>query len=292
MADCVSFINISKRFGNKVALNNLSLSVSKGSTTFLIGLNGAGKTTLLRIAAGLVFPDSGSIHFTPDAIAKNIGSTIASPEFYNNLTAYENLRYYSIAWQCSAERILPLLQAAGLEDAANVKVKAFSTGMKQRLAIARALLSNCELLLLDEPMNGLDPAGITALKKLVRRLHSESITVVISSHLLEETRDLATDYAMLHNGGIISSFGANELEKHLGCICFDKHEDMKKAMTAMEGCWHAKFETDQRFLLFPALELHASLQDLRSEIISQLGLSCEIDKANLSEYFLGITEGL
>lgn len=204
---------LTKRFGKQVAVNQVSLRVKKGEIYGLIGKNGAGKTTLMRLLLGLAFPNSGELRlFGGDKqAAQKIGTLIEAPGLYLNETAFENMKRFAILTGSSDEEIRNLLALVGLADTGKKTAGKFSLGMKQRLGIAIALLGNPELLILDEPVNGLDPAGIKEIRDLILALHARGVTFLISSHLLDELGKIATTYGIMANGFLVEEITAAEL---------------------------------------------------------------------------------
>lgn len=202
---------LTKRFGKEVVVNELNMRVPKGEVYGFLGPNGAGKTTTLRMLLGLMKPTSGTIQiFNQDlkqariSILKNVGSLVENPSYYPHLTAYENLEALRKILNVPKARIHEVLEIVRLTDAANKKVKGFSLGMKQRLGIAASLLNSPELLILDEPTNGLDPSGIIEIRELIKRLPSEyGMTIFISSHLLSEIDQIATTVGVITKGKMI-----------------------------------------------------------------------------------------
>lgn len=202
---------LTKRFGKEYAVSDLEMKIPKGEIYGFLGPNGAGKTTTIRMLLGLMKPTSGTIEiFQKDlkkdriSILSGIGSLVENPSYYPHLTAYENLEAMRKILGASKQRIEEVLEIVRLTDAANKKVKGFSLGMKQRLGIAAALLNSPELLILDEPTNGLDPSGIIEIRHLIKRLPSEfGMTVLISSHLLSEMEQMATTVGILTKGKMI-----------------------------------------------------------------------------------------
>ncbi|RYF94725.1 MAG: ATP-binding cassette domain-containing protein, partial [Chitinophagaceae bacterium] len=185
--------------GQKI-LQDLSLAVPQGSIYGFLGPNGAGKTTTIRLLLGLLKVQSGTIRLFGKDFGKNrlevlrrIGSLIEQPSLYMHLTGKENLEVFRLSYQCNKKRIGEVLELVGLQKAAHKKAKAYSLGMKQRLAIAISLLHEPELLILDEPTNGLDPTGIIETRELIRKLNKESgKTIIVSSHMLAEVEKMAT----------------------------------------------------------------------------------------------------
>ncbi|MBU8880176.1 ABC transporter ATP-binding protein [Bacillus sp. FJAT-29790] len=203
--------NLSKRFGKENAVAGLDMKIRKGEIYGFLGPNGAGKTTTIRMLLGLMKSTSGTIHiFQKDLrkerinILKRVGSLVENPSYYPHLTAYENLEALRKILGVSKTRIHEVLEIVRLSDVANKKVKGFSLGMKQRLGIAASLLNNPELLILDEPTNGLDPSGIIEIRNLIKRLPSETgMTILISSHLLTEIDQMATTVGIVTKGKMI-----------------------------------------------------------------------------------------
>lgn len=209
--------HITKRYGHQAVVNNLSMTIHRGDIYGFIGKNGAGKTTLIRMITGLAKPSDGNILLfgSPQLLdgRSKIGTVIESPALYPGMTARQNL----IA-QCKLQGIADLsqadeiLQLVGLDDTGRKKAKNFSLGMRQRLAIAIALIGNPEFLILDEPTNGLDPEGIKEIRELIVKLNKErKITVLISSHILGELSKFATRYGIIHHGQLIDEFSEQEL---------------------------------------------------------------------------------
>ena len=208
--------NIVKKYGNKTVLNNINMNINKGDIYGFIGKNGAGKTTFMRCVLNLTNPNSGEVIFYENKklsyVGLKVGSLIEAPGLYKNATAYENLLRFSILYGVDESKINELLQLVGLADTGKKKVKDFSLGMKQRLGIAVSLLGDPELLLLDEPINGLDPEGIKEIRDVIVRLNKEkNITFLISSHLLDELSKVVTRYGIIDNGTLIEEIDAKEL---------------------------------------------------------------------------------
>ncbi len=203
-----------KKYGQKAAVDNMSVHVRKGDIYGLIGKNGAGKTSLMKLLLGLTIPNSGEIKLFGMSdlgkARKKIGSLIEAPALYKNETALENMKRFSYLAPTSRERMKELLELVGLGDVGKKKAGAFSLGMRQRLGIAIALMGDPELLVLDEPINGLDPAGIKEIRDLIVDMNSKGVTFMISSHLLDELGKIATNYGIVHEG-VIEEITAEEL---------------------------------------------------------------------------------
>lgn len=202
---------LTKKFGSRRVVNHVDLQVKKGEIYGFLGPNGAGKTTTIRMLLGLARPTQGSIQIFGKDIRKDklsilskIGSLVEYPSYYGHLTAYENLESVRILLDAPKSRIEEVLSIVRLTNDAKRPVKGFSLGMKQRLGIATALLGNPELLILDEPTNGLDPSGIIEIRELIKSLPKEhGITIVVSSHLLSEIDQMATQVGIISKGQMI-----------------------------------------------------------------------------------------
>lgn len=212
----VETTNLTKRFPNKIAVNKVNMHVKKGDIYGFIGKNGAGKTTTMKMLLGLSYPSEGEIELFGtnelDKQRKRIGSLIEAPGLYKNCTAYENMKRFSLLYDGNDEEIKELLNMVGLGNTGNRHAGNFSLGMRQRLGIAIALLGNPELLILDEPINGLDPAGIKEIRDTIVRLNKEKgVTFIISSHLLDELGKIATRYGIVNDGVLVEEISAEEL---------------------------------------------------------------------------------
>lgn len=216
--------NLEKRYKDFKANSNLNMHIQKGAIYGLIGKNGAGKTTLIRLICGLQRPTNGTysiygISNTNKKIIetrKRMGAIIETPSIHLDMTAEDNLKeQYKIIGLPSYDSLNELLQIVGLSNTKNKKAKNFSLGMKQRLGIAIALVGNPDLLILDEPINGLDPEGIIDIRELILRLNKEKgITFLISSHYLDELSKIATHYGFLEKGRIIKEISNAELQRN------------------------------------------------------------------------------
>lgn len=209
--------HLTKRYNHRAVVNDLSMTIHEGDIYGFIGKNGAGKTTLIRMITGLASPSDGNILLfgSPDLKEgrAGIGTVIESPALYPGMTARQNLiaqcKLQGVHDESQADAILTLV---GLDDTGKKKAKDFSLGMRQRLAIAIALIGNPKLLILDEPTNGLDPEGIKEVRELILKLNRDRrITVLISSHILGELSKFATRYGIIHHGKLIEEFTENQL---------------------------------------------------------------------------------
>lgn len=226
------------------ALNGLSMHVEKGSIYGLIGKNGAGKTTLIRIICALQNPTSGEYtlygkkNTDKDIISsrRRLGAVVETPSIYLDMTARENIeQQYRILGMPSFDNIDGLLELVGLADTKKKKAKNFSLGMRQRLGIAIALAGNPDFLVLDEPVNGLDPQGIIEIRELILKLNKKyNITVLISSHILDELSKLATHYGFVDKGVILKEISAPELEKSCRKAVRIEVDDIKRLAVVLD----------------------------------------------------------
>lgn len=221
-APVVALEGLTQRFGHAVAVDNVSLAVQPGDIFGLLGLNGAGKTTSLRILLGLLRPTSGRVQLFGKPrreawleLGDRIGAMIESPAFYPHLTGRQNLEMLHRLAHRRREGRKPgeALEMTGLADAADVRVRKYSMGMTQRLYLAQALLNSPELLVLDEPTSNLDPQGITDVRKLIRRLNAEGVTIILSSHQLGEVEEVCNRVGIIHRGRLVAEASVRELFK-------------------------------------------------------------------------------
>lgn len=236
--------NLEKKYKDFKALNHTNIHIEKGAIYGLIGKNGAGKTTLIRIICGLQEPTSGGYTIygkdnkSNDIISarKRMGAIIETPSIITEMTARDNLiEQYQLIGMPSLDGIDDLLKLVGLSNTGKKKSKNFSLGMKQRLGIAIALASNPDFLILDEPINGLDPQGIIEIRELILKLNKEKgITILISSHYLDELSKIATHYGFLDNGSIIKEISSDELMKKLEHKIILKVNDIKEFVKYFE----------------------------------------------------------
>ena len=210
---------LTKQYGHHKAVDSVNLHVKKGAIYGFIGRNGAGKTTCLRMIAGLARPTAGEISLFGYSgkeilqVRSRVGCLIETPGLYRNMTAYENLKVKCLMTGIKKKGYIEdILESVGLADTGNKRVKNFSLGMKQRLGVALALVGEPALIVLDEPINGLDPQGIAEVRDTIQRLCDEkNMTIIISSHILEELAKIATDYGIIHNGSLIQELTREEL---------------------------------------------------------------------------------
>ncbi|MCQ2505767.1 MAG: ATP-binding cassette domain-containing protein [Lachnospiraceae bacterium] len=210
--------NLNKSYDKRKVINNVCLNVKKGDIYGLIGRNGAGKTTLMKLILGLTQADDGTITINNgeelSLARKKIGSIIEEPGLYYGKTAFENMKLFSLLYEgVKDEEIKSLLNRVGLGETGKKKVKGFSLGMKQRLGIAIAMMGKPDILILDEPINGLDPMGIKEIRDMILEMNAAGITFMISSHLLDELGKIVTRYGIMSNGELVEEITAEELNK-------------------------------------------------------------------------------
>jgi ABC-2 type transport system ATP-binding protein len=215
---------MSLSYGAQVVIRDISINIPRGKIVGLIGPNGAGKSSIIKVLAGLVFPNRGAVKLNGNACSFSdlrhyCGYTINSPAFYPYLSARNNLK---IIRTLSGKEVCidDLLKMVGLGEAGKKKVSQFSSGMKQRLAIAQALLGKPELLVLDEPFNGLDPNGLMDIKRILNELNDKGVSIFVSSHLLDELEQFADRFILLNNGSIEFQISKKELMRSRKKVTF------------------------------------------------------------------------
>ena len=234
--------NLTKKYKDFTALNNANITINKGDIYGLIGRNGAGKTTLMKVITTLTNKTSGEFYlFDKDdsdltETKRRIGCLIENPAFFENLTAYQNLKYYAIQKGIiDYSQIDKVLDLVKLSDSKNKKFKTFSLGMKQRLGIAFAMLDNPDFVILDEPINGLDPIGISELRETLKKLNEESnITMLISSHILSELYLLANRFCFIEKGKIRKELSKEELDVECSRAIVIKTNNVKETCLILE----------------------------------------------------------
>lgn len=234
--------NLTKKYKDFTALDSVNVSIRKGDIYGLIGRNGAGKTTLMKVITTLTNKTSGEFeifnHLDTNLIEskKRMGCLIEEPAFFPNLTAYENLKYYCIQkGVVDLKQIDEALKLVDLTESRNKKFKNFSLGMKQRLGIAFAILDNPDFIVLDEPINGLDPIGISDLRDTFKRLNEEkNITILISSHILSELYAIANRFCIIEKGRVIKELTKEELDLECSKCIVIKTDDIKETCTVLE----------------------------------------------------------
>lgn len=293
--------NVSKQYGKQQALDHFNLKVNKGEIVGVAGPNGAGKTTLFRIITGMtpVYDGDLKLFGSLDATGlrenrKYLGTIIEDPAFFPEMSAKQNLEFYRIQRGVKDKnRIDELLTLVGLADVGNKKFKGFSLGMKQRLAIALALIHEPELLVFDEPTNGLDPAGIIQVRKLLQKLAKEThLTILVSSHILSELENLATRFVIVNHGKKIDEFTKEELQERLQSYFEIKVDDTDRASQLLEIELNTtEFEVTAEGMIH-IFDPNIEASDIADTFVkNNLKLSHLSRKShNLEEMFINLTE--
>ena len=236
-ANVIETKNLLKVFGRKAAVNKISIHVRKGDIYGLIGKNGAGKTTLMKLLLGQSVPTAGKMMLFGsaklDTGRARVGSLIEEPALYKNCSAYENLKRFGSFTSVSDKEIRDILNMVGLGNVGKKKTGAFSLGMRQRLGLGIALLGHPDILILDEPINGLDPAGIKEIRDIILDLNSRGVTFMISSHLLDELGKIATRYGIINDGFLIEELTAEEMKEQCRQAVRVVTDDAEKAMSLL-----------------------------------------------------------
>ncbi len=282
---------LTKTYKKTKVVDQVSLTVRSGDIYGFVGKNGAGKTTFIRTVLGLTRPSGGTYRFF-DGMALNdarrkVGSLIEGPALYRNMTARENIELYATMLQVDKGRSLMLLQTVGLADTGKKRVGDFSLGMKQRLGIAMALVGDPDLLILDEPINGLDPKGIVEIRELLLTLHQQGKTIFLSSHLLGELEKVATRYGIIANGHMVEEITAEELQRVCVARTVIKTNDpLKAAVVASRFLQTGEVTVEgDRLLIAGTLDNIGALTNaLFAENIVVSGISSDDNRAE--EYFI------
>ena len=290
--------NLSKIYSKNIVVDSINMHVEKGKIYGLLGKNGAGKTTTMCMLLNLAYPSSGEIYlfgknskkYTKE-IYSNIGSIIETPGFYENLTAYENLKIISkLRKDFYPTDINLVLEMVNLENAKSKKFKDFSLGMKQRLGIAAAIMHNPELLILDEPINGLDPFGIKEIRTLLKRLsHEYGITILISSHILSEIENIADVIGIMDRGVLIEEIPKEELHKRLNKFVEFEVSDVDLAIEILKKL-ELKENNDFTFTKEGIIHMYSNLElrDKFNSLFVSSGINVKkvnLCEENLEEFF-------
>lgn len=292
--------NLSKQYKQRWAVRNVNLEVRRGDVFGFLGPNGAGKSTTIRMILSLIKPAEGTVELfghnlfrEREKALQNVAGIVEKPDFYLYLSAHRNMEIagaMTLGKKPEKKKILETLASVGLEERAEDKVKAFSHGMKQRLGIAQALLCEPQLILLDEPTNGLDPQGMKEVRELIAMLSGKrGITVFLSSHLLHEVEQVATRMAIINNGRMIVQGSVDEiLHASINTMFFDV-EPKKKALSVLQklNCVTAPTLTNE------GITAQVAKKDIPKCIAALGSARCKIytvrPKQSLEEYFLAVT---
>ena len=291
---------LSKCFGHHKAVDHVNLHIRKGAIYGFIGRNGAGKTTCLKMISGLAEPTEGEIEIFGykgndlKQMRSRIGCLIEAPGLYENMTAYENIKTKCLF--CGIHQkgyIEDILEIIGLSHTSKKKAKHFSLGMKQRLGIGLALVGEPDLLVLDEPINGLDPQGIAEVRDTLSRLQQErNLTILISSHILEELSKLATDYGIIHNGTLLQELTREELMRR----CSERIEivldEPRRAVPILDRLGFTQYQvTDSSHIQVYERLLESAMLNMELSKAGILVKSITITNEELETYFLNLTGG-
>lgn len=293
-------MNLTKQYGRHRAVDDVNMHIKKGAIYGFIGRNGAGKTTCLKMISGLSTPSYGEIEMFGykgkdlQKVRSRVGCLIEAPGLYGNMSAYDNLNIKcKLTGIKKKGYIEELLKTVGLDTVGEKKTKHYSLGMKQRLGIALALVGEPDLLILDEPINGLDPQGIVEVRETIQKLAKErGMTICISSHILEELSKIATDYGIIHNGCLVQELTREELMKK----CSERIEltldNPKQAIPVLDDMGFNSYQVidKEHIHIFERLGESASLNmELAKAGIPVKGIS--ITSEELENYFLRLTGG-
>ena len=292
--------SLTKQYGRNKAVNAINIHIRQGDIYGLIGRNGAGKTTLLKMISGLAMPTEGDFSLFgktgKDAYEymSRIGSLIESPGLYPNMTAEQNLKLKCLAMGVRKKGVIKeLLKSVGLENVYKKKVKNFSLGMKQRLGIALALVGDPDLVVLDEPINGLDPLGIAEIRETLQKLNKEkNMTFIISSHILEELSKIATNYGIIHDGILLQEMTREVLLAKCSERIELKTDDTSKACTVLEGMGISQYKVVDvsTIQIFERLNESGDItMELAKNGIKTMGIT--VKNESLEDYYLNLTGG-
>ena len=292
METILKTVNLTKVYGRRTVVDGVSMTINKGDIYGFIGKNGAGKTTFMRTVLSLTSISSGEVELFGgkriEEVGNKIGSLIEAPGLYKNATAYENLKRFSILYGADESKINDILKFVNLDKTGKKKAKDFSLGMRQRLGIAIALLGDPEFLVLDEPINGLDPAGIKEIRDVILKLNKElGITFLISSHLLDELAKVVTKYGIINNGVLLEEVSAKELINNCKNKLIIKTDDNEKAKELIKSEFDIKKidSIKDKLVLYSNLESSALINKYlvkKGILVSEI--YTEVD--SLEEYFI------
>lgn len=292
METVLTIHHLTKHFGRLVAVNNLELEVKRGQVFGMLGPNGSGKTTTLGMLMGVTNPTSGSFNWfgqpPTHLLRKKIGAVLEHPIFYPYLSGQKNLELMAMIKEAPVENIPKVLELVELSARRNDKYRTYSLGMKQRLAIASALLNEPIVLILDEPTNGLDPMGIAEIREIIKRIAQDGRTIILASHLLDEVQKVCTHFAILRKGNMVHSGPVDDVgkgEETVEVIAF--HDDLPHILASFPGTETLR-KDENRYLVrmkggFHSLELNRYLFEkgiVASHLLTQ--------KKSLEKQFLEI----
>lgn len=302
MSNVLSTNALSKKYKNHMAVNGVIMNIEAGDIYGFVGENGSGKTTIIRLITGLIFPYSGdfTLFGVPNRSAKigearsRVGAIVENPSIYMNMSAYDNLKTQcTILGIADDDKIRSVLTDVGLEALYDEKKHAsnFSLGMRQRLGIAMALLGDPEFLILDEPMNGLDPAGIVSIRELILKLNRErGITFLISSHILTELSLVATKYGIISKGTLIKEITAEQLHNECSKTTVISADDPHKLAETVKNTVENKLEyTSDGVKIIGDVDLTALLSVVINSGVKILSINCS--ETSFEDYYLSVIGG-
>ena len=294
--------NITKLYKTQKALDDFNINIEKGDIYGFVGENGSGKTTVIRLISGLIYQNKGDFELFGvncfdkqiDKTRKKLGAIVEAPSIYLNMSAYDNLKMQCILLNSDEKEIPSVLEYVGLQELlhSNKSAKNFSLGMRQRLGIAMCLIGNPEFIILDEPMNGLDPAGIVEIRELILKLnHEKNITFLISSHILTELSLVANKYGIISKGHMIKEISSKELENECRKSVAIKSKDVNKLNDIF-----SKFVPKENIELFDnEIKIYDIDVNLVIKVINDEKMTIESIKssdANIEDYYLSLIGGV
>lgn len=296
METILTIKQLNKKFGKVHAVNNLSFDIKKGNVYGILGPNGSGKSTTLGIILNVVNKTSGSFSWfngdlsTHEAL-KKVGAIIERPNFYPYMTAIQNLELVCKIKEISSEKVNEKLKAVHLFERRNSKFKTFSLGMKQRLAIASALLNNPEILILDEPTNGLDPQGIHEIREIIKNIAQNGTTILLASHLLDEVEKVCTHVVVIRNGIKLYSGRVDEMTASCGIVELKANtelENIQKKLAEFDGISTTKIENE---LVIATLNKEISANEINEFLFNHKIVLTHLvkRKPSLEQQFLTLT---
>ncbi len=297
METILSIKNLHKKFGSIHAVNNLSFDIQKGNVYGILGPNGSGKSTTLGIILNVVNKTSGEFSWfggkisTHDAL-KKVGAIIERPNFYPYMSAIENLKLVCKIKEIPYDKIEDKLKEVNLYERRNSKFKTYSLGMKQRLAIASALLNDPEILILDEPTNGLDPQGIHEIRSIIQTIAAQGTTILLASHLLDEVEKVCTHVVVIRNGIKLYSGKVDQMSSSFGYIelqCVNPNNELFTALKNYEGVDAVKEENN---LIYITLDKDISTSEMNKYLMDKKIILSHLvkRKPTLEEKFLTLTK--
>lgn len=298
----LSLKNVSKAYKSRKVVNEVNMEIDRGEIVGLVGRNGAGKTTILRMISGLATESSGEIElFGKTGKSEKVkersrmGVLVENPALFQNMTARQNLEYYRVQRGITdVNSVNKVLDLVDLTDTGNKPYKKFSMGMKQKLGIALAILGDPEFLILDEPINGLDPLAIVNIRELILKLNRENnTTVLLSSHILQEMALIATKYSFIHDGVILENISAEELQEKCQASLKIRVSDVKKTAIILEDKLNIEgyrvMSSEEIIIFDTSLETNKLTKALVENEIGILSISEE--SKNLEDYYLELIGG-